>query len=289
MLQLKLGLNSLGESYDIDLFAALHAAYGDRLAFWSGDGGDKILPDQRPWLSSEGRAGIAEYIVAKNQVWELDEVAWLTGVPAGEVLAGVDAVVRGYPESSPAQKYVRFMLAERAFRWISEGEDCNRHHYWTVSPFHSLPVFRAAMACPDDQKSGYRLYRALLRRMMPAVAAVADANLGMPMSSPLYPWYRRARELSRRLPRLQRLVRRGRMVSPLGPQSLRIAEVLRRQAQSSPSVRSCFSPTALESAIANADRKTPYALECLLTATSAVEEIAEGRSTLSDFADRPFG
>jgi len=111
----------------------------------------------------------------------------------------------------------------------------------------------------------------------------------MPMSSPLYVWYRRARELSRRLPRLQQLLRHHRRVSTLQPRSGLILDLIRRQAQTSASVRACFSPAALEAIAATPAHRTPYALECLLTATSAVEEIADGRSTLCDFADTRFG
>jgi asparagine synthase (glutamine-hydrolysing) len=289
MLQMKLGLNSLGEAYGIDLFEMLRAAYGPGVAYWSGDGGDKLLPDQRPRLPGLGHGTIARYIIDKNQVWDLDQVSRFTGVTAPEILASVEAIVGGYPERTASMKYVRFVLAERAFRWISEGEDTNRHYFWTVSPFYSQPLFRAALGCPDQQKSGYALYRSLLRRLMPSVTQVADANLGMPMSSPFYVWYRRARELSRRLPRLQQLLRSGRMVSPLQPQSGRILDLIRDQGRASASVRACFSPGALEAIAAAPARTTPYALECLLTATSAVEQIADGRSTLGDFADARFG
>ena len=289
MLQMKLGLNPLGEAYGIDLFEMLRGAYGPRVAYWSGDGGDKLRPDQRPRLPGRGRDAIARYIIDKNRVWDLDQVSRFTGVPAPEIFASVEAIVEGYPERTAGMKYVRFTLAERAFRWISEGEDANRHSYWTVSPFYSQPLFRAAMGCPDHQKSGYALYRSLLRQLMPAVTEVADANLGMPMSSPFYVAYRRAREFSRRLPRLQHLLRRGRMVSPLQPQSERILDLIRNQARTSASVRACFSPAALEAIAATPALRTPYALECLLTATSAVEQIADGRSTLRDFADTRFG
>ena len=289
MLQMKLGLNPLGEAYGIDLFEMLRGVYGPRVAYWSGDGGDKLLPDQRPRLPGHGRRTIARYIIDKNRVWDLDQVSRFTGVPAPEIFASVEAIVEGYPERTASMKYVRFTLAERAFRWISEGEDANRHYFWTVSPFYSQPLFRAAMGCPDHQKSGYALYRSLLRQLMPAVTQVADANLGLPMSSPFYVWYRRARELSRRLPRLQQLLRRGRMVSPLQPRSEQILDLIRSQARASASVRACFSPAALEAIAATPAHRTPYALECLLTATSAVEQIADGRSTLRDFADTRFG
>lgn len=288
MLQMKLGLNTLGEAYGIDLFEMLRGAYGQRVAFWSGDGGDKLLPDQRPRLPAHGRGSIAQYIIDKNQVWSPGHVSQLTGVPGPELLASVEAVVQGYPERSASSKYVRFILAERAFRWIFEGEDCNRHYYWTVAPFYSLPLFRAAMGCPDEQKTGYALYRSVLQRLGPAVTGVADANLGVPMSSPFYVWYRHARELSRRLPRLQQLLRRHREVSTLEPRSGLILDLIRRQARTSASVRACFSPAALDAIAATPAHRTPYALECLLTATSAVEEIVEGRSTLCDFAETRF-
>jgi asparagine synthase (glutamine-hydrolysing) len=284
MVRAKLGLNTLGDAYGIGLFEQLHAAYGPGVAFWSGDGGDKLLPDQRPRLSRGARHDITRYIIEKNQVWAPARVSRLTGVPESEIFASVETVVAGYPERSASAKYVRFILEERAFRWISEGEDANRQFFWTISPFYSQPLFRAAMGCPDRQKSGYALYRALLRHLLPQVTRVADANLGLPMSSPFYVGYRKGRELSRRLPRLQQLLRRGRMVSPLEPQSAWMLDLIRRQATTSGPVRACFSPAELESIAAARSPGTPYALECLLTATCAAEQIADGRSALDGIA-----
>ena len=79
------------------------------------------------------------------------------------------------------------------------------------------------------------------------------------------------------------------MVSTLQPRSRLILDLIRRQAQTSAPVRACFSPAALAAIATTPAHRTPYALECLLTATSAVEEIAEGRSTLCDFAEMRFG
>jgi len=289
LLDIKVGLNTLAMAFSLDFFEMLKTVHGAEGSFWSGDGGDKVLPDHRPRLAPTQRADIAGYIIEKNHAWPVDHVSRLTGVSARDLVESVRSVVESFPERAAEQKYVRFMWSERAYRWIVEGEDTNRHHYWTVSPFHSRAVVQAAMACPDEQKSGHRLYRLFMRSLSPAAARIIDANIGVPMSSPLYVWQRRARELSRRFPRLQRLLRRAPVASVLAPGEARVRELLLRQTEGSAAVRACFSAEALREVASEPGRSTPYALECLMTATSAVERITEGRTTLDAFAEARFG
>ena len=289
LLRMKHGLNTLAMAFSLDFFEMLKTAYGPAASFWSGDGGDKVLPDLRPRLAPRQQRDIAAYIIEKNHAWSLHQVTRLTGVPAGEVVESVRSVVESYPERAPEQKYVRFLLAERGYRWILEGEDTNRHHYWTVSPFDARAVVREAMACPDHQKSGHRLYRAFLTTLSPAAARIVDANIGVAPSATLYVWQRRARELSRRFPRLQRVLGRGPTASVIRPGQAQVRDFLLRQVERSEAVRACFSASELRDVASRPERWSPYALECLITATSVVEEIAERRSTLDEFADARFG
>src|SRR5262249_51238363 len=158
-------------------------------------------------------------------------------------------------------------------RYILEGEDTNRQSCWTSSPFWAREFVRAAMECPDSQKSGHRLFTAMMRRLNPDVMRVEDSNLGVRLDSPLYAWHRRAREMSRRFPRLQRLLRPRRGTSVLQPGERLIQRVLERQVERSSAVRACFSAEALRR-VTGAGAVDPHALDALLTATCAVERIA---------------
>jgi asparagine synthase (glutamine-hydrolysing) len=289
LLRAKLGLNTLAMAFGFEYFDRLHRAWGPRRSYWSGDGGDKALPDHRPRLGARQRADVARYLVDKHRIWPLEWVSRLTGLPEHALVDEVRAVIDRYPERDPDQRCVRFLLAERARRWILEGEDTNRHHYWTVAPFEAPGFLEAAMACPDGQKSGHRLYREFLRNLSPAATRIEDANLGLATSSPLYVWNRRARELSRRFPGLQRRLSPDRGASAMRPRDALLRDLLTRQREGSAAVRAAFSAGALADVAANPARWSGAALEGLITAASAVEEIAEDRSTLDAFADTSFG
>jgi asparagine synthase (glutamine-hydrolysing) len=289
LLHMKMGLNTLGMASSFDFFAMTRTLFRSSQTLWTGDGGDKALPDLRPRLGARRRSDLVPYLIEKNQVWPLHEVARLMGLEERAVMDSVRAVVEAYTEHEPEQRYVRFLLSERGYRWILEGEDTNRHYYWTVTPFEDRAFVEAAMACPDEQKSGYRLYRCFLRNLSPAVTRIADANQGIPMSSPLYVWGRRARELSRYFPGLQRWLRRSGAASVLGPQQAAVRDLLVRQAEHSAVVKEWFAPAELGRVAGEVQRFTPYAVECLLTATCVAEQIVQGRSTLDGMLDATFG
>lgn len=289
LLRLKYGLNTLAMAFSLDFFGLLHATYGAARTLWSGDGGDKVMPDHRPRLSRAQAADIAGYVIEKNQVWPLEQVARLTGLETREIEADVREVIEAYRETDPAQVYVRFMLRERARRWILEGEDTNRSFYWTAAPFRSRAFVRAAMACPDTQKSGHRLYRLFMQHLDRAAAGIVDVNIGLPLTSPLYVWNRRLRETTRRYPALQRLLRPERGASVLRPAQALQGRLLAQQAESSPAVRAAFSADAIRDVGRSPERFSPHAIECLLTATCAAEQIATGQSALDAYAASVFG
>lgn len=286
ILEMKIGLNSLAMSYSVPVFETLHAALGHPVTLWTGDGGDKMMPDHRPRL---GAGDVVRYLVAHRPVWPPTMACRLTGVGERELYDSVAEVVAGYPESAADARFLRFGIAERGGRWGFEGEDSNRHYYWTVSPFYDRDFARAALACPDALKSGYRLYRSFLRRLHPAMLSVPDANLGLRVDTPAYVGARRLRETARRFPRLRRWLRQGVPASLLQPPAGLASAVLERQIDRSPAVRAVFPDAALRSVAASARRFDHGAVDALLTATSAVERIAGGTPTLEAFADERFG
>ena len=180
-------------------------------------------------------------------------------------------------------------MTERGARWIFEGEDCNRHYYWTVAPFYDRAFLWAALACPDDQKSGHRLYRRFLSHLHPTVNRIPDANLGIAMDSPRYAWSRRLREVGRRFPRLRRLLGKGMPASVLQPRPALMGAFLRRRLERSEPVRSCFSTQALAEVASSPGQWSDAALDGLVTATCACERIMGRSSTLAEFADESFG
>ena len=287
MLEMKSGLNSLAMAFSLPIFEMLHEAYGAGRTYWSGDGGDKVLPDHRPRLA--GQADLAQYLIESRPIWPTAMIERLTGIRQDELRASVEEEIRRYPETSADQRFVRFQFVERGARWIFEGEDCNRHYYWTLAPFYDRAFLRAALACPDEQKSGHRLYRRFLSHLHPTVNRIPDANLGIAMDSPRYAWSRRLREVGRRFPRLRRLLRKGMPASVLQPRPALMGSFLTRQLERSEPVRSCFSTQALAQVASSPGEWSDAALDGLVTATCACERIMGRPSTLSEFAGDRFG
>jgi asparagine synthase (glutamine-hydrolysing) len=287
MLEMKTGLNSLAMAFSLPVFGMLREAYGAARTYWSGDGGDKVLPDHRPRLPRG--ADVVDYLVASRPIWPAAMIARLTGVSEEALRAGVEEEVARYPERDADQRFVRFQFVERGARWIFEGEDCNRHHFWTVAPFYDRAFLRAALACPDGQKSGHRLYRRFLQHLHPAINRIPDANLGIAMASPAYAWARRLREIGRRFPGLRRRLRLGQPSSVLQPRPALMGRFLERQLERSDAVRACFSVATMAEVASAPAGWSDAALDALVTATCACERIAGGGSTLAEFADESFG
>lgn len=225
LLELKRGLNHVGLASLLDFFEQLGDAYGDDLVYFTGDGGDKALPDLSPAKSLSSRAELVSYAIERNSVFSLSEVATITGLERGEIAGSVAAVIDEYPESDLASKYVHFLTHERGFSWLFEGEDRNRYYFWSTSPFYSTPFFRYAMNVPDRQKKHNRLYREFLERLWPRATEFDDADFGTPMSSPRYELVQHALSFLGRHPSFEdvaRLVYRGELTAEYHPNISRV-------------------------------------------------------------------
>jgi len=282
LLDWKLGLNALGMAGSLDLLEAVSQAYGPDLGLWTGEGGDKVLPDLRAPIRGSTDA-VVSYLLDKQAIWTPEEVARLTGVSRADLAASVAEVIESYPERSAPYRVARFLFSERGRRWLYEGEDRNRHQVWTVAPFYARDFVRRALAVPDAHKAGYGLYRFFLRSLHRGVTGVPDANLGVAPDALHYVLLRRLREASRRFPSFVRwLKKRGAARREAADEPRR--RLLDRLAAQSPSVRAAFSPEALRAAEAS----SPAALDLLFTAACAVEEMVEGKSALDEWAEEVF-
>ena len=282
LLDWKLGLNALGMAGSLDLLEAVSQAYGPDLGLWTGEGGDKVLPDLRAPIRGSTDA-VVSYLLDKQAIWTPEEVARLTGVSRADLAASVAEVIESYPERSAPYRVARFLFSERGRRWLYEGEDRNRHQVWTVAPFYARDFVRRALAVPDAHKAGYGLYRFFLRSLHRGVTGVPDANLGVAPDALHYVLLRRLREASRRFPGFVRwLKKRGAARREAADEPRR--RLLDRLAGQSPSVRAAFSPEALRAT----EARSPAALDLLFTAACAVEEMVEGKSALDEWAEEVF-
>lgn len=287
LLRAKGGLNLFDVAYVVDFLEKLRAYVRPGTDVWTGDGGGFILADRRPDVAPAHVGALARHVA--QQSWlPLETVAHLTGLPQGRIVESIRQRLASYPEASMAQTYVHFFFYERLFRFSYEGEDRNRHYVRHVAPLYALPFFRAAMHCPDEQKADFALFRAFLLQLSPRALDVGYSNfLNAKMTPGGYRLYAALRGLVRRVPPLKRWLQtqlgRRRAVATEAP----ARACLRQQVARCPAVTGVLSPRALR-AVQDGDLQQAQ-LDNLLTATSAIEWHATGRSTLTDFAEAAFG
>ncbi|MCU4754482.1 asparagine synthase-related protein [Halobacteria archaeon AArc-curdl1] len=182
LIKTKNGQIGLMTSFVLTFLRQLEANHGGSMAYITGDGGDKALPDLTPSRSVD-RADLSDYIIDENSILDIDQVSRITGVSTAAIRQSVREHVRTYPETSADGIYIHFLLYERAANFLFEGEDRNRLFFWSETPFYSLPFFRYAMNCPPEQKARYKLYRSFLEALSPTAANCTHALYGAPVSS----------------------------------------------------------------------------------------------------------
>jgi len=284
LLRMKSGMNFLGMSFSLPLCLELRNIYGPGATLFTGDGGDKLLPDIKPPVELDTVDSLANYIASKFCMLPLDIVSDMTMIDRGEILAGLTERLGSYAERDTKMKCVHFLVFERNFKWLFEGEDRNRCHLWVVSPFYSLDCFTKALRCPGEYKERYRLYRDVLRNLSPEATAIDYAKWMVPIGSRRIDFYWHLRHVYLALPpavrrRLKRIIEGGK--EDYGPDSA-VIRCLDEQLERCGAISDYLS---VERVRRNLRRCSKIGLENLFTITSVIEDFMGGVSTIEEYSD----
>lgn len=266
---LKAGMNHVGMGYILDFLGRIRADRGPGIAYYTGDGGDKTMPDLSPGRAFDGLADLVDYVVSRNSVFPPAVATALVGIDRDDLTDSVASTLASYPESDGRDRYVHFLTHERGFNWLFEGEDRNRHYFWSTSPFYSTAFYRYAMNVPNDQKARDALYRSFLDELWPRATAFDAADFAVPMDSFRYTLVQYGLETLARHPALEDAVRtvyRGELGSRFDPD---VAALFREQLACD-AVEQYFSADRLRSLAAERDAGSQQSF-LLLTLTTAVD------------------
>ncbi len=194
------GLNSIAHGSLLLFLEQLVADWGDDAIYITGDGGDFIFPDLRPAQSLTIDQYVAKLLRPHAKATPVREAESIMRLAPGTLDSTLRERIDAYPERSVAQKAVHFRRYERGMNWLFPGEDRARFFLWQTSPFNYFSIFERTMRIPDAVKSGDALYVAFLKAVSPKAAAVVEAGLGVPMSSPIRPLKYRLKSLAMSLP-----------------------------------------------------------------------------------------
>jgi asparagine synthase (glutamine-hydrolysing) len=283
LLKLKSGMNYLGMGFILPFFDSLQAEFGRGMVFLTGDGGDKILPDHRPRICVPNEEAVVRYVLSNHEVFPLSTVVALTGVSRLDILAALEERILSYPEDNFEEKYIHFILFERGFKWLFEGEDRNRHFFWSATPFYGREPFIRAMSCPAQFKADYYLYHLFMESLSPKLVDVESTTVGSSLRSGRYPMKQFVHALRIWTPpslrRGWRMLRR-----PSAPSE--VLGCIREQLAPSSPVIDYLSPSHTNAILGRLRKTQAY---MLLTLTSAIEYCTTGNSTLERYRNAYFG
>lgn len=213
LLDTKQGMNYLGMAFILDFFSQLQDEHS-RCRYITGDGGDKVLVDLTPARPIQTRSSLIDYIITANRRLPVEKATAVANVSEQALLDSVEAQLETYPEASLSHKYAHFLVTERGFNFLNQGEDRNRYSFWSVSPFYARPVFEYAMNCPDEQKRNSRLYRAFLDEIAPELTEIEYPNFGGSITSTEYRLKQIAFDILSRYPALRESLLDRRKIDP---------------------------------------------------------------------------
>ena len=178
------GTSNVALSFLAEYFKLLERRFGSSALHFTGDGGDRALPDLRAEVPIADRDGFLDYRL-NSALWSVADAASLVCLSRDEVVDSIRAHFASYPEKDASFHNVRFMIADWAMNRLFCGEDRNRSFLWNATPFYAQSFFEAAMRAPLRRKRHYALYADVLRALDPRLVGIAKSNWGHAVDSPL--------------------------------------------------------------------------------------------------------
>jgi hypothetical protein len=278
LLRMKNGMNPLAMAFILRYLEAVRDSSDSPLLFVSGEEVTlhHYLNSPVPLASLEE---LTEHLISRYQKFSLDDVSALTGLAPTDILDELQDNLTEYPERDCNQKYLHFVMLERGFKWISEGEDRNRCYFWNTAPFFSFDFFNYSLNCSDEQKLYYRLYHEFLMQLAPAAATLEHAAIGLPSTSTEFQVALKAARLLDARPDLyKKMQTRFGFVKRYDNNSMMIKYLTQQLAQGD--IFEYLSPAALQRIVAECASYTAVELEHLFTLTSIIEDLTTGKSVL---------
>lgn len=281
LLRIKNGHNYLGMSLQIPYLHKVVETYGTKITFFTGDGGDKVFPDLRPVTDLKSIDALTEYIISNNKVFNLESVSALTGIRKDDIIAELKNYLLLYPESDFNQKYVHFIVYERGFKWLFEGEDRNRYYFWSVAPFWSVEFFNYAMNCLDKHKTWYKYYREFLLKLSPEATRVINKDWGISIASIKRVPKLLVRHLRYRVPLWLKDLARKYIINKGYKQSASVIMCLQEQTRTCEYIHRYLIKDALQSLSLNLNKTQN---DYLFTVTSIIEDLTCKKSVLEKYS-----
>ncbi|MCK5269289.1 MAG: hypothetical protein KAJ46_00835 [Sedimentisphaerales bacterium] len=297
LLQMKSGQILLAKPHSLQYLDWIKQQYGSNINYFTGNGGDNILPDIGIIRKLRSADDLVEHIIRKNHHIPIEVVADLTQISEQEIRKHLKDYVMRYPEKQWDRKYVHFRIYEESFKRFFEGVDRHKLFFWNTSPFWSVRFFQYAMNCPDSQKSHRLLYTKFLNLLNSSVVRISYArnNTTVPISivQNQYKIYQIINTI-RRWPNPIRFVwkkiRKFRKSANISDKTISpppdLISCMKEQVCNCDKISQYLSRRELENIIDSpSPLRRPEAVACLFTVISTIEYLTQDKSTIEDYPE----
>lgn len=170
---LKQGLNYLGMAFILPFLDRFR-----QRGLWqlTGDGGDKLLADLRPLRKLRTNHQLIEYLLRNHAVMPLSLVAEMSGFSREDLRDLLLQTLQAYDVANENERYMSFLIRERAMIWLFEGEDRNRCYAWSTTPYYSPAMFEACLQYPMEAKRNGSLFLAFFERLPGKLQHISNPN-----------------------------------------------------------------------------------------------------------------
>lgn len=173
LLKTKQGLNYLGMGFIIPF---LNYFKDNNLQQITGDGGDKILADLMPSIPLRNELDFLNYLLENHSIIPLEKALQITSMCKKDFFAELMHIVNAYRAMNYEEMYAQFLIHERAFVWLFEGEDRNRYFSWTTTPFYSPDFALKAIRIPMKIKKQGKLFLKFFAKLESGLETIPNPN-----------------------------------------------------------------------------------------------------------------
>jgi len=272
LLNMKRGLTYLAHSFLLPFLKEVKETHDSTpINFFTGHGGDILFADSS--YETRDLEHLVRNIIRVKGYLPLNDAATVVRVNESEIIEEIRKILNSYPEVNLGQKLAHYLFFESNIKFSFEIEDINRHYFWTLAPFYSIPFFKYIMNCPDEQKTKVALYREFLFNISPLLSEIKNSNWGCSILSIKFRFLQSLMPVYWRFSDLRRIIKK--LKDKRGYSYRHNSKIIRcivDQVTSCDSMSDNLSLEGINNIINNSTDYSHYALDNLFTVTSLVEQ-----------------
>jgi len=274
LLNMKRGLTYLAHSFLLPFLEEVKKKYGSTpINFFTGHGGDVLFADLS--FETSNMDGLIKNIIRVKGYLPVNDAASVARVTEAEIEEEIRIILNSYPEANLGQKLAHFLFFESNIKFSFEIEDINRHYFWTLAPFYSVPFFEYIMNCPDEQKTKVALYREFLFNISPLLSEIKNSNWGCSILSLKFKFLQSLMPLYWRFSNFRKIIKKLKDKRSYSYQrNSKIIQCILDQVTNCDGISDNLSREGINNIINNSTDYSHYALDNLFTITSIVEQLS---------------